>query len=78
MSYKYYQNTLDNSIQYRLKMLDIDKDISPHRRNSCKDELRQMEERVYKIVQTRDSDENKVKALQQCIFKMNLEQIGVP
>ena len=78
MSYKYYQNTLENSIQYRLKMLDIDKDILPHRCNSCKDELRLMEERVHKIVQTSDSDENKVKALQQCIYEMNLAQTGVP
>lgn len=78
MSYKYYQNTLDNSIRYRLNMLDIDKEISNSRRNSCKDELQKIANRVWAIVASSKSDDDKVKALQECIYKMNLEQTGVP
>lgn len=78
MSYKYYQTTLDNAIRYRLNLLNIDKDISEHRRNSCKDDLEKISQKVWSIISSNKSDDDKVKALQQCILEMNVAQTGIP
>ena len=77
MSYKYYQKTLEDSIQYRIRRLDVDTDISNDLRKSCKDDLSNMQAKVQTIITGSTSNDDKVKALQACILEMNVGQIGI-
>lgn len=78
MSVTYYQNTLNSSISYRYRLLDIDTDISNDKRTFCKSQLSQMQTQVNNIIKSNASVDDKIKQLQACIFSMNMDQIGVP
>ncbi len=77
MSVSYYQNTLNNSIDYRWRLLDVDTDISSDKRAFLKSQLSEMLTQVNNIIKSKVSTDEKIKQLQSCIMSMNVNQIGV-
>ena len=70
-------NTVYSAISYRRELLRVDKAVSQMRREALEADLGSMRRTVAEIVSSVRTDAEKISALEGCIRRMNVEQIGL-
>ncbi len=69
--------TLYSGIAYRLRLLRVDDRLSDGKRAALEADLEAMRRTVAEIALSARTDDEKIDALANCIYRMNVEQTGL-